>query len=281
MVTSKDVGALIADERVQAVTFVGSTEAGARVAKLSGQALKKSVLELGGSDPFIVLDDADVDLAARTAVNARYQNGGQDCIAAKRFIVVEPVADEFLDRLADAVAQLRVDDPILRTTQIGPMARGDLRDGITDQVGRSLAQGAQVIVGGQRLERRGYFYAPTVLANVTPGVAAFDEETFGPIAAVARAKDATDAIRLANHSPFGLGSSIWTRDVEQAKVLAREIEAGMVFVNGLVASDPRLPFGGVKRSGWGRELSEFGIREFVNIRTVWIGPARAGPAASS
>ena len=274
MLPSSRIQALIEDDRVRAVTLTGSDIAGAKVAEQSGRVLKKTVLELGGSDPFIVLADADLDAAASVAVNARYQNAGQSCIAAKRFIVVDSVADAFLDRFVRGVEQLRVGDPDQRETQVGPLARDDLRDGLEDQVQRSLAQGATLATGGHRLERTGYYYAPTVLSGVRPGMPAFDEETFGPVAAVIRASDTDDAIALANQSQFGLGAALWTRDLDRARQLARRIETGAVFINGMVASDPRLPFGGVKRSGYGRELGEFGIREFVNIKTVWIGPRR-------
>src|SRR5438034_958413 len=264
---------LIDDPRIRAVTLTGSDITGSKVAAASGRALKKSVLELGGSDPFIVLADADIVAAAETGIRARNQNAGQSCIAAKRFIVVESVADEFEQRFIDGVANLKVGDPMQRETQIGPLARGDLRDGLEDQVRRSLDEGARLALGGHRREGGGYFYAPTVLTRVTPEMAAAREETFGPVAAMIRVKNADEAIAIANNSPFGLGANLWTRDIDRARSLAREVQAGSVFINGMVASDPRLPFGGIKRSGYGRELSEFGIREFVNIQTVWIGPA--------
>jgi acyl-CoA reductase-like NAD-dependent aldehyde dehydrogenase len=264
---------LIQDNRVRAVTLTGSDTTGSKVGGASGRALKKSVLELGGSDPFIVLADADLQAAAETAVRARNQNAGQSCIAAKRFVVVETVADEFERRFIDGVAGLRIGDPVQRETQIGPLAREDLRDAIEGQVRRSVEHGANVAVGGHRMDGKGYFYAPTVLTGVTAEMPAAREETFGPVAAVIRARDTDKAIAIANDSQFGLGASLWTRDIERARDLAREVQAGSVFINGMVASDPRLPFGGIKRSGYGRELSEFGIREFVNIKTVWIGPA--------
>ncbi len=271
--------ALIADPRVRAVTLTGSTEVGERVAGAAGRNLKKHVLELGGSDPFIVLADADLDAAAATAVRARNQNNGQSCIAAKRFIVEEAVADEFTAKFADAVRALRVGDPAQRETNVGPLARGDLRDTLVHQVEQSLAQGARAVVGGQAPTGKGYFYAPTVLDGVSMDMPAFREETFGPVAAIIRASDPEDAVRLANDTEYGLGSNLWTRDTERAKDLARRIEAGNVFINGMVASDPRLPFGGVKRSGYGRELGEFGIREFTNVQTIWIGPAKSTPTA--
>jgi succinate-semialdehyde dehydrogenase/glutarate-semialdehyde dehydrogenase len=273
VVPGSRVEAIIADPRVSAVTLTGSSEAGASVAAASGRALKKTVLELGGSDPYIVLPDADLEAAATTAARARNLNSGQSCIAAKRFIVVEDVAERFEERFSEAVAALKVGDPTDRTTQIGPLARADLRDALRSQVERSVAQGAKVALGGESREGRGYFYDPTVLTGVTPEMPAFREETFGPVAAVIRARDVDEAIALANDSAYGLGASLWTRDVERGQELARRIEAGSVFINGMVASDPRLPFGGIKQSGYGRELSAFGIREFVNVQTVWVGPA--------
>jgi succinate-semialdehyde dehydrogenase/glutarate-semialdehyde dehydrogenase len=265
--------ALIEDSRIRAVTLTGSDATGSKVGGAGGRALKKCVLELGGSDPFIILPDADLAAAADTGIRARNQNTGQSCIAAKRFIVVGAVADEFEQRFIDGVGRLRLGDPTSRETQIGPLARDDLRDGLESQVRRSVEVQAHVAVGGHRMEGKGYFYAPTVLTRVTADMPVAREETFGPVAAVIRAKDANEAIAIANHSEFGLGASIWTRDTERARALARDVQAGSVFINGMVASDPRLPFGGIKRSGYGRELSEFGIREFVNIQTVWIGPA--------
>lgn len=264
---------LIADPRIVAVTLTGSDPAGVAVASASGQVLKKCVLELGGSDAFIVLEDADLDAAAQVAARARFQNTGQSCIAAKRFIVVEAVAEAFEQKFVAAAAQLRVGDPLNRETQVGPMARGDLREELDQQVQASIKLGAQVPLGGKRMVGKGYFYEPTIITHVTPDMPVFKEETFGPVAAVIRARDTEHALQLANASPFGLSGNLWTADVERGRKLARRIEAGGVFINGMTASDPRLPFGGVKRSGYGRELSSFGIREFVNIQTVWIGPA--------
>jgi succinate-semialdehyde dehydrogenase/glutarate-semialdehyde dehydrogenase len=267
---------VIADPRIRAVTLTGSSDTGSRIAELAGRALKKSVLELGGSDPYIVLADADLDIAAKVGARARNQNNGQSCIAAKRFIAVEPVARDFERRFAAEVEAMRMGDPLDPTTQIGPLARADLRETLERQVRDSVRMGARVLTGGERGAGKGWYYQPTVLAGVTEDMPVFKEETFGPVAAVLRVRDADDAVRVANDSAYGLGASVWTRDLKLGEALARRIESGAVFVNGMVASDPRLPFGGVKRSGYGRELSEFGIREFVNIQTIWIGPATGG-----
>ena len=273
LIPGSAVEAVIEDPRVRAVTLTGSDLTGEKVAAASGRVLKKTVMELGGSDPFIVLADADLDAAATTAAWARFQNAGQSCIAAKRFIVEAAVAEAFERKFVEAVKALKVGDPTDRETQVGPMARGDLRDDLERQVRSSVEQGARVLLGGRPLPGTGYFYEPTVLTDVTPEMTAFREETFGPVAAVTRARDAEEAIALANDSDFGLGAELWTRDLERARTLARRIESGSVFINGMVASDPRLPFGGVKRSGYGRELSAFGIREFVNIQTVVLNDA--------
>jgi acyl-CoA reductase-like NAD-dependent aldehyde dehydrogenase len=281
LVPGSGVEKLIADPRIQAVTLTGSSEVGERVASTAGRYLKKQVLELGGSDPFIVLADADLDAAATVGVRARNQNNGQSCIAAKRFIVEEAVADEFTAKFAAAVAALHVGDPMQRETNVGPLARGDLRDTLADQVERSVSSGAHAVTGGAAVAGKGYFYSPTVLDGVKADMPAFREETFGPVAAIIRARGHDDVIRLANDTEYGLGAAMFTRDTELGKQLARRIEAGNVFINGMVASDPRLPFGGVKRSGYGRELSSFGIREFVNIQTVVVTqPAPpAGPSS--
>jgi acyl-CoA reductase-like NAD-dependent aldehyde dehydrogenase len=268
----EEIDKLVADPRIAAVTLTGSERAGVAVASAAGEALKKCVLELGGSDPFVVFSDADIDAAATTAVKARFQNNGESCIAAKRFIVEAPVYDAFLARFIGRAATQVVGNPMEERVQIGPCARADLRDTVHEQVSETGAQGARVALGGRPSDGRGFFYEPTIVANVAPGMRMFDEEVFGPAAAVVRANDRNHALALANQSPFGLGASVWTRDVAAAEDFGARIEAGAVFVNGMVASDPRLPFGGVKRSGYGRELSAFGIHEFVNIQAVWIGP---------
>jgi acyl-CoA reductase-like NAD-dependent aldehyde dehydrogenase len=273
LISGKRTLRVVEDPRIRLVTLTGSDDAGSQVAAAAGRHLKKTVLELGGSDPYIVLADADLDLAAKVGAVARNQNNGQSCIAAKRFIVVDSVAEAFEHRFIDAVSALKVGDPLERSTNIGPLARNDLRDALDRQVQASIGQGARVALGGARGTGRGYFYQPTVLLGVTPDMAAFREETFGPAAAVIRVKDEAEAIRFANDSPYGLGASLWSNDLDKAQQLARQIESGSVFINGMVASDPRLPFGGTKRSGYGRELSLFGIRELVNIQTIWIGPA--------
>src|SRR5438874_1269761 len=260
----------IADLRVRAVTLTGSDRAGSQVAERAGRHLKKTVLELGGSDPFIVLEDADLARAAKVAAEARLQNSGQSCIAAKRFIVADRVAGQFTERLTAEMASRRVGDPLDPATAVGPQARLDLRANLHRQVEESVRRGAQLVLGGRLPDGPGAFYPPTVLTAVRPGTPAFDEETFGPVAAVMVARDDADAVRIANASVYGLGASVWTADPARGERIARELEAGSVFVNGLVKSDPRLPFGGVKRSGYGRELSEYGLREFVNIKTVWV-----------
>jgi succinate-semialdehyde dehydrogenase/glutarate-semialdehyde dehydrogenase len=270
LIGSDRVSSLIRNPAVRAVTLTGSDRAGMAIAAEAGRCLKKTVLELGGSDPFIVLADADPVEAARQAVRARTLNSGQSCIAAKRFIVDETIADAFEEEFIRRMEGLKVGDPLDRATEVGPLARADLLDDLDDQVQRTVKAGAALRTGGERREGKGWYYAPTVLTGVRPGMAAFDEETFGPVAAVIRADGTDDAIELANRSRFGLGASLWTNDTVRAEALASEIEAGSVFVNGIVKSDPRLPFGGIKASGYGRELSAAGIREFVNIKTVWV-----------
>ncbi|MGF7215737.1 succinate-semialdehyde dehydrogenase/glutarate-semialdehyde dehydrogenase [Spirosoma lacussanchae] len=268
LIDVEPVETLLNDQRVKAVTLTGSGRAGASVAALAGKAIKKSVLELGGSDALIVLADADLDQAAKIAVQSRMQNAGQSCIAAKRFIVEKSVKKAFTERVVQHISQIRQGDPTHDTTTMGPMARLDLADSIERQYHQSLKQGAKSLMG--TLKRDGCNVQPMLLDKVKPGMAAFDEETFGPLAVLIDAKDEAEAIRLANRSNFGLGSAIWTRDLDRANRLARQIEAGSVFINGLMRSDVRVPFGGIKQSGFGRELSDVGMREFVNIKTVWV-----------
>jgi succinate-semialdehyde dehydrogenase/glutarate-semialdehyde dehydrogenase len=274
LIEASEVAGLIADDRVAAVTLTGSTEVGGIVAAQAGKAIKKLVLELGGSDPFIVLADADIEAAARVAVKARFGNAGQSCISAKRIIVEQSVADRFVALFVAGVAALRQGDPQDRSTEIGPMARENLRSGLHSQVERTLAAGGELKLGGAAVDGPGFAYRPTVIDHVTPDLVAFREETFGPVAAIVRAADAEEAIALANRTEFGLGAALWTGDPDRANVLARRIEAGSVFVNGMVASDVRLPFGGIKQSGYGRELGSHGLREFTNMKTLWVGPAR-------
>jgi len=273
LVSGSKANAVIEDERVRAVTLTGSERAGRAVAETAGRELKKTVLELGGADPFVVLDDADVDAAVETGVRARLLNSGQSCIAAKRFVVHDAVYDEFLEQFVDEMRARTVGDPTDPDTDVGPQARRDLMRDLHDQVERSVRDGATVECGGEPLDREGYFYPPTVLSDVPPGAAAACEETFGPVAAVFRVDSERDAIDLANDSTLGLGASVWTEDLERGERVAREIDAGCTFVNELTKSDPRVPFGGVKDSGYGRELGRHGIREFVNEKTVWVQEA--------
>jgi succinate-semialdehyde dehydrogenase/glutarate-semialdehyde dehydrogenase len=261
---------IIGNPGIVAVSLTGSERAGRAVGEAAGKHIKKTVLELGGSDPFIVLDDADLEAAVATAVKSRAINSGQSCIAAKRFIVEKGIAERFTTLFVKAMQALRVGDPLARDTQVGPLARADLVDTLHRQVTTSVRMGAKALAGGAPLSRPGFFYEPTVLSGVQPDMPVFEEETFGPVAAVIEADNPDHAVRLANRSVYGLGASIWTGNVDEAKRLAAGIESGMVFVNGLVKSDPRLPFGGVKRSGHGRELGRVGMHEFVNQKTVWI-----------
>jgi succinate-semialdehyde dehydrogenase/glutarate-semialdehyde dehydrogenase len=274
LVEASRVKALIEDPRIAAVTLTGSTAVGKLVAAQAGGVLKKQVLELGGSDPFIVLADADIATAAKTAVKARFSNTGQSCISSKRFIVEESVADAFVEAFAAHARELVVGDPMDAATTIGPLARPSLVADLDSQVQRSIAAGARVVTGGAPRPGPGCFYEPTILDHVTPDMAAAIEETFGPAAAVIRVKNADEAVALANATEFGLGAALWTGDVARARQLVRRIEAGAVFINGIVASDARLPFGGIKQSGYGRELGEAGTREFTNTKTIWIGPGR-------
>jgi acyl-CoA reductase-like NAD-dependent aldehyde dehydrogenase len=270
LISGEEAGAIVGDERIAAVTLTGSDAAGVAVATAAARALKKCVLELGGSDPFIVLADADLDEAARVGVKARFQNNGQSCIAAKRFIVEAPVYDAYVARFAELAAQRRVGNPMDENTDLGPCARDDLRATVDEQVRATVAAGARLVCGGKPVERPGFFYEATVVADVLPAMRMFEEEVFGPAAAMVRANDCEHALELANDTSFGLGANLWTRDLPLAERMAECMQAGSVFINGMVASDPRLPFGGIKRSGYGRELSAFGIREFVNVQTVSI-----------
>jgi succinate-semialdehyde dehydrogenase/glutarate-semialdehyde dehydrogenase len=270
LVDEETVGDVLADRRVRAATLTGSVGAGKAVARQAAAQVKPTVLELGGSDPFLVCADADLDAAVSVGCTARMQNNGQSCIAAKRFIVERAVVDEFTERLIEQVEDLTVGDPTDPHTDIGPMARADLRDEVHDQVERAIGEGALAAVGGHTLERDGFYYAPTVLTDVEPGTVAFDEEIFGPVASVVVAEDADHAVQLANDTRFGLGGSVFTEDREKGEQMARDLEVGCAFVNEMTKSDPRLPFGGIKDSGYGRELSHHGIREFVNAKTVWV-----------
>jgi succinate-semialdehyde dehydrogenase/glutarate-semialdehyde dehydrogenase len=264
------VPAILDDPRVHAVTLTGSDRAGRDVASRAGRALKKSVLELGGSDPFIVTPSADLDQAVATAVKSRIINTGQSCIAAKRFIVLDAVADAFTSRFVAAMAALRVGDPLDPATEVGPMARQDLVDALASQVQDAIGRGARVLTGGVPDKRGGFYFLPTVLTDIPRDARAYREELFGPVATVYRVRDLDEAIALANDTPYGLGASVWTRnDADRDRAVAG-IEAGQVFVNAMVASDPRVPFGGIKTSGYGRELGELGIREFVNVKTVYV-----------
>ncbi|KLQ37298.1 succinate dehydrogenase [Enterobacter cloacae subsp. dissolvens] len=267
--TNDGVSQAINDRRIAAVTVTGSVRAGAAIGAQAGAALKKCVLELGGSDPFIVLNDADLDLAVRAAVTGRYQNTGQVCAAAKRFIIEEGIADDFTRRFVAAVAALKMGAPDREENDIGPMARFDLRDELHQQVQATLAQGATLLLGGEKISGEGNYYAPTVLSHVTPTMTAFRQELFGPVAAITVAKDAEHALQLANDSDFGLSATVFTADEALAGRFSRELECGGVFINGFSASDARVAFGGVKKSGFGRELSHFGLHEFCNVQTVW------------
>lgn len=270
-VSSDQIPAIIKDPRIRGVTLTGSAAAGRKVGALAGGALKPAVLELGGSDPYIILADADLDLAAEICAQSRLTNAGQSCIAAKRFIVVESVLPVFTEKLVARMAARRMGDPMMKNTDFGPLARADLRDDLHAQVQKSLQRGARLLLGGTLPKGNGFFYPATVLGEVRPGMPAYDDELFGPVAAIISANDETDALRIANDTAFGLGSALFTRDRQRARALAREhLDAGMVFINAQVRSDSSLPFGGVKASGLGRELSAFGIREFVNIKTLWV-----------
>ncbi|MDI6955128.1 aldehyde dehydrogenase family protein [Pantoea sp. Pa-EAmG] len=268
-VDNDGVSAAIKDPRVAAIAVTGSVRAGGAIAAQAGAVLKKTVLELGGADPFIVLADADLDAAVASAVTGRYQNSGQVCMAAKRFIIEESIAEAFEARFSAAVQALKVGDPLQEETYIGPMARYDLRDELDHQVQETLQQGARLVLGGHKIEGVGNYYAPTILADVTPAMTAFRQEIFGPVAAITVARDAQHALQLANDSEFGLSATVWSGNEALAQELAEQLETGAVFINGNGASDPRVAIGGVKKSGYGRELSSFGVHEFCNIQTVW------------
>lgn len=270
LIGSNSVNEIISNDIIKAVTLTGSDYAGRKVAEQCGKMLKKSVMELGGSDPFIVLKDVDIDSAVATAVTARLINNGQSCIAAKRFIVEQGIYSEFAEKFVAKMENTKIGNPMDEETELGPLAREDLLFELDGQVKKSVELGAKILTGGYRLAQEGNYYAPTILCDITKGMPAYDEELFGPVASLILAKDENDAIKIANDTCFGLGASLWTKDINKAKNLAREIEAGSVFINGMVKSDPRLPFGGVKLSGYGRELSHYGIKEFVNIKTVWV-----------
>jgi succinate-semialdehyde dehydrogenase / glutarate-semialdehyde dehydrogenase len=270
LIGSDQVRKILDDPRVMAATLTGSEAAGREVAGAAGKQIKKTVLELGGSDPFIVLPSANLDEAVTTAVKARTINNGQSCIAAKRFIIAAEIADEFERRFVKGMESLKTGDPMEETTDIGPLATREILAILEEQVKQTVARGARVLTGGRKLERPGYFYAPTVLADIPKDSPAYREEIFGPVASLYRVRDLDEAIRLANDTHFGLAASAWTNDEGEQSRLIEEIEAGLVFINGMVASDPRLPFGGVKNSGYGRELGFYGLREFVNIKTVWM-----------
>ncbi len=270
LIPAKTVNSIIENNKVSAATLTGSEYAGSKVAEACGKNLKKTVMELGGSDPYIVLEDADMDRCVQTAVTARMINNGQSCIAAKRFIVVKEVYDEFVEKAVKLMEDLKTGDPYDPKTNFGPLARLDLLEELNEQIHKSVAMGATLKCGGQRLAGKGFYYQPTVVADITENMPLFYQETFGPAMAIIKAESPTDAVNLANNSIYGLGGSLWTANLEKGIRLARQIESGAVFVNGMTKSDPRLPFGGIKRSGYGRELSHYGIKEFMNIKTIWV-----------
>lgn len=281
LIRADRVSGVIEDKRVKAVTLTGSVGAGSQVAAVAGKSLKKTVLELGGSDPFIVMASADLDRAVATAVQARVVNNGQSCIAAKRLIVEEAIADQFEQRLVHAMAALKVGDPFELSTDIGPLATADALASLERQVERTVQMGARLLLGGQRLAQPGFFFPPTVLRDIPPGSPAYQEELFGPVASLFHARDLSEALRIANDTPFGLGACIWTNEEAEQERFIEEIEAGLAFVNGMVSSDPRVPFGGVKASGYGRELGRYGLLEFVNLKTVALQPGLDRPPTRS
>jgi len=281
LIGTEAIQGIIGDPRIAAVTLTGSEAAGRAVAAAAGKNLKKSVVELGGSDPFIVMPSADFEAAVSTAVTARMINNGQSCIAAKRFIIHQQIYDRFVAEFVKLVSKVRVGDPLDESTELGPLATGAIRDELDQQVQASVKAGARVLTGGKKIAREGYYYEPTVLADIPPSAPAASDELFGPVASVFKAKDVNDAIRIANGTSFGLGASAWTRDPAEQDRFVAEIQAGLVFINGMVVSDARLPFGGVKNSGFGRELGEFGIREFVNIKSVRVMAPKAEKRAAT
>ena len=270
LIPGKKTEKLLSDERIQAVTLTGSEKAGSKIAAKAGANIKKSVMELGGSDAFIVLPDADLERAVDVGIKARYQNTGQSCIAAKRFILDRNIANEFIERFVDKAKSLAQGNPLKDETYLGPMARKDLRATIHKQVNASLRSGAKLLLGGKINSRPGYYYPATILDQVRPGMRAYEEELFGPVTSMIRVRNIDEAIKIANDSHFGLGSSIWSKNNKKALKYAENLQAGATFINEMVKSDPRLPFGGIKKSGYGRELSEIGLREFVNIKTVYV-----------
>lgn len=270
LIEAKQVEKIIVDPRVKAVTLTGSEKAGSAVASIAAREIKKVVLELGGSDPFIVMPSADFENALSTAVKARTINSGQSCIAGKRLLIADQIYDKFLEQFVERMRALKMGDPLDDATEIAPLATESILNGVHDQVQKSVAAGAKLFTGGNRVHGPGFFYEPTVLVDLPRKAPAYSEEVFGPVASVFRVRNAGEAIEIANDSSFGLGASVWTSDSSEQEMFASELECGMVFVNAMVASDPRLPFGGVKRSGFGRELGAHGIREFVNIKTIWI-----------
>ena len=271
LIEAQQVEKVIVDPRVRAITLTGSEKAGSAVASTAARHIKKSVLELGGSDPFIVMPSGDFEATLTAAIKARTINNGQSCIAAKRFLVADEVYDEFLRQFVERMRALKVGDPFDETTEIGPLATEHILQGVHEQVQKSIAAGAKLLTGGNRIHGSGFFYEPTVLVDVPSDSPAYREEIFGPVASFFRVRDAADAVEIANDTCFGLGASAWTNDRAEQELFASELETGMVFINAMVASDPRLPFGGVKRSGFGRELGVAGIREFTNAKTIWIG----------
>ena len=270
LIEAPQVENLIRDPRIKAVTLTGSDRAGSAVAATTAREIKKSVLELGGSDPFIVMPTADLENAVTTGLKSRMINTGQSCIAAKRFLVADQIYEKYVTELVERVRALKVGDPFSETTEIGPLATEQILNGVHEQVQKTVAAGAKLLTGGNRIAGPGFFYEPTVLVNVPKESPAFREEVFGPVVAILRVRDVEEAIELANDSMFGLGASVWTNDKKEQELFASEIQSGMVFFNAMVASDPRVPFGGVKRSGFGRELGAFGIREFTNVKTIWV-----------